>query len=442
MHRTTAALASLLLAAVGTASQNAPEKQIDASTGLDEIVAMLDSDSYFERDAARTALAQHPGLTDDRIVEMLRSPEIAPESSVALEGILLERFETLPVGAVGVTFDNLAVDERGVRVGATNPDFPAVRAGLVREGDVIVSVDGIAFSTLGLNLLSASDRTTATRVVQARVFSRVPGESVPLTLIRTGEAGESETLEIEIPLGDYGMHRQNNDPSGVRDAAVRARFSRLVGDVRSRVSPVPMTAKAWPSPSFRTPLRHSQSAVLAVPAPNTSPRFLNALDPYAPTNHSTYARDTFMSFVKSMDNQERDRRARIVADDNNVRIRLDARMVQNDNALAQRRVRAQEMARRGSGRTTGGLSPDAHRPVLDEMTRLSDSIEALNRSLASATNEATRSRLSQRIAESSERLNELQQELDTRMTELAVMRERTRMSVERAAGRVPRTLNR
>ncbi|MEM1424667.1 MAG: PDZ domain-containing protein, partial [Planctomycetota bacterium] len=297
---TTRALASLLVLAGASLAQEEGQT-IGATTDLDEIISILDSESFYERDAARIALTNHPALSDEKIAALLRDDATAPEAAALLEGILLERLYALPIGAVGVTFDNTSSIEDGIRVGSTNPDFAAVVSGAIKEGDVILGVDGMDFREMGLDLVSAIDRNTATRLIQTRVFSRVPGESVPLT-IRRGE----ERIELDAELDDYEKHNNANIPTSVRENASRLRFARLIGGERPGVVDVDLDASLWPTTAVRTPFRNRRSPVFEIPAPNTASGRTTSNDPYSPYQHARFARENFVNYANTLDRNERE----------------------------------------------------------------------------------------------------------------------------------------
>ena len=89
----------------------------------------------------------------------------------------------MPRGWLGVALEGVALPEsRGAMVMRLVPDAPAARAGVLL-GDILLDLDGAAFGGR-----------------RARIASLAPGRTVPLRLIRGGEA-----RTIMVTIGDYPM---------------------------------------------------------------------------------------------------------------------------------------------------------------------------------------------------------------------------------------------
>ncbi len=408
--RLTSSLAIVLLAGTVLA-QDGADGHIGPENGVDEIIGMLDAPSFFDRDAARAALAQHPSLTDAKVRSLLTEDALSPEQRVSLESILLERYTALPVGAIGITFSNEATDGRGLIVGAVNANFPAVQQNLVRENDLITGVDGIDFLAMDLDPNQLADRGVASRAIRTQVFSRIPGETVAMTIIREVD-GREERLELNVPLGDINNHAQTARPDDVRAQSLRIRLERETGMLNEPDARMPLTDSFWPEPLGDMPQRLAINPVQSGPAPMTND--FNVLDPYAPRRTQDMARQSFQQYSKLMEiekqalgNKALQQPQRMIAQ---VRVRAN-------NAVVDRQIAAELKLRNGRTATGASALPPDPKPVVSEIVRLRDDLASLGRALASSTDEPTRTRLRERMDEAALRIDDLHAVLSERIVD-------------------------
>lgn len=398
-----------------------------ASPGIDDLVEMLDAPAFADRDAARTALVQHPSLSDDRIIELLEADDTSPEQSLALRTILFDRFVTRGVGAVGVTFSQTS-NESGLVIENVSPNFPAVQQGLIKPNDIIAEVDGVDLTEIlhgsdprlragDKNVVrtplaaQAQTRTLATRTVQSLVFSRHPGESLPMVILRANEAGVLERIETEIPLGDYQSHERPGSTNAVIHDAYRLRLQRVAGLELPDVATVPQTADYWPMPSTNPTPRMLRNPVVG--GPTTLTTKFNPLDPYYPRRAQDSIRREFTQYNNILDAQEAKGPGKVPE---------PAVQQARNQMLLQRRVAAQNVKRAqpAAGQQTGlharGLTvANLAEPVVVEMSRLRAELSSLGRRLAEATDEATRTRLRERVDETADAIEALSGELEDRV---------------------------
>lgn len=125
-------------------------------------------------------------------------------------------FERAPRAALGVQFRTPAA-EGEVTIERALDGFPV--AEYLRAGDVIARVDG--------RPLAGTDH------LRAEILSRLPGETLPMTVRRSipgleGEAANTRELELEVPLGGYEKLEQAGPEERLLHAAWRARVERLL----------------------------------------------------------------------------------------------------------------------------------------------------------------------------------------------------------------------
>lgn len=137
------------------------------------------------------------------------------ESLAALEeGGVLGLAQTRPrigVGLVEIPMrdypesvrQHLRLPETGVMIQFVEPGSPADRAGLRGTGDLAVSVGNRTFAAGG-DVITAVDGENVSTLTQLQnlVFSRSPGDTVTLSVVREGEELEIDvTLEVIRPQG-------------------------------------------------------------------------------------------------------------------------------------------------------------------------------------------------------------------------------------------------
>ncbi len=179
---------------------------------LAEVMERLGSERVADRELASFELL-NPGYTEAELLAYL-SQGLDPERANRLRAALYDRFKRADHAAIGITFNTR--DTAGPRIvgpedggPAVRPDFPAGRAGLLREGDLLLEIDGVKFVTRtrgedgevveqGEADPSEGTVTNSTLGMRMVILSRRPGETVPMRLLRDGQE-----IEVEVELGAW-----------------------------------------------------------------------------------------------------------------------------------------------------------------------------------------------------------------------------------------------
>lgn len=398
---------------------------LDANTGVTELIEMLDSDSFFERDAARSALDQHTALSNQRLHELIRNTDLSPEQQIALETILYSRFTTRGVGGIGIQFANVQpAGSEGLTVTGVVDEFPAIQQNLVRTGDIFARVDGV---DLAIPAENNGFTGSASETVQKHVFSRKPGDLIPVRILRT-ENGKQRTLDIELPLGDMSSHSRPSISRNVLQAAFRLYLERETGLSTADTSEIPIDSEMWPLTMRSSDLpRVSLNKVVGGPAPLVTVR--NTFDPFSPVRDQDAIRRQFVESSKMPTLQER----------NKIAIKLQPQQ-QLNNIVVQRRIRVEDL--RGiAGRPGARTQPLSPEPVIDEIVRLRTDLSGFERTLVQTDNPGARSRIQERIDEASVRIDALQEELRSRLGETSVYRQRERAAEQQRQREQPIRMN-
>ncbi len=267
--RTLAALSALSCASALYAGQATTSIADDTAQLIEE----LNSPDVQKRERATTLLLQSDTLDESGVLEMLASADLSPEQRRSLDTVLYERYRRGPIGAIGIRFSAEAdPDARGLVVQnvVREAGFPAVEQEVIQDGDIIREVAGISLTEIlrsGLNdaewqeaalkqdfARARTKRANAQVIVQQQVFSRRPGESVPM-LIERGVpfADEPIVLEVDVTLGNRAGHNEASLlPHQVATGAWRARLARLTGEQRRSDITVPTGETLWPDTRVTT----------------------------------------------------------------------------------------------------------------------------------------------------------------------------------------------
>lgn len=205
---------------------------------FDALIDALGHSEYVTREQALLRLTDHPGVTLERLETALGRDELTLEQRLRIEQLALTRFAVRPRGAMGVSFPRTLLRDR-VIIENTYEQFDSHEK--LRVGDLVAEVDGIR--TFGPDALLN---------IRSRVFSRQPGDSVPMVIYRNGER-----IELELTLGEYG-----NLPGGGSLAAAdlarawRARCERLgieshIGGA-AQAAAVPAPSGGWNNDAMRS----------------------------------------------------------------------------------------------------------------------------------------------------------------------------------------------
>lgn len=376
------------------------------------LVARLDDPEYAVRRAALDQLVALPTLSDELIRDRLVDDALTPEQRLALESVLYQRFAQSPVGAVGISFAGITDPERrGLKIGAVSENFPAVEGKMIQTNDLILSVDGVDLAELLGDKLDQSGVLQAQREVQIRVFSRKPGETVPMTILRTqqlpGREKETVELEFDIPLGNYQRHERAQDlADNMLADAYTIRLERLGIEANDESAPLPTSEIFWPPPNVGVPMRLARNGM--VPGPTSLVDVYNRLDPYAPRRAQETIRNEFATMTKRLlaDNAE----ARIVP---GLRRQAVAGGINNIRLQQRLEMEAQMTRDRASGYRVID-TPPSPAPVIDRIASLRDEVQRLTRAIAHANDPTTRSLFEDQLNTASDELDTLAQELRAR----------------------------
>lgn len=197
---------ALAISTVATAQPSAPR--------LDDLLSGLSSDSFAQREASTEALVAATNIDDASLVRTLKSGTLDAEASRRVHEALRRRFFGTVRAAIGIGFATEVGDARNPvgapTVGSVDEAMPAGRAGLIMPGDEFLEADG--------HVLSSRFNPSGQELLRAAVFSRLPGESIPVKIRRPApapvidEAGDlaqpaPQIIELDLPLGRYDQMR-------------------------------------------------------------------------------------------------------------------------------------------------------------------------------------------------------------------------------------------
>lgn len=197
---------ALAISTVATAQPSAPR--------LDDLLSGLSSDSFAQREASTEALVAATNIDDASLVRTLKSGTLDAEASRRVHEALRRRFFGTVRAAIGIGFATEVGDARNPvgapTVGTVDETLPAGRAGLIKPGDEFLEADG--------HVLSSRFNPSGQELLRAAVFSRLPGESIPVKIRRPApapvidDAGDlaqpaPQIIELDLPLGRYDQMR-------------------------------------------------------------------------------------------------------------------------------------------------------------------------------------------------------------------------------------------
>lgn len=185
---------------------------IDLNT-LDGLLTALGSDNYQVRELASAALRQPGAPTEDQLVSLARREDISAEQRARLLNALRDRFENRPPGELAAVGIQMEEHVAGIRVARVFEDFPA--SGVLREGDVIMEIDG--------HDLSSARTGDKSRALMSIIVEQEPGGTAPMTIVREGER-----LTLDVPFGARAdFQERNGTTTDVMERAWRIRAARL-----------------------------------------------------------------------------------------------------------------------------------------------------------------------------------------------------------------------
>lgn len=179
-------------------THDAPAEIDEVASGeltLREVVGMLSSSSYDDRETATRLLADVPQWDDQTLSLVCARAELCPEARARIREALFTRFANSPGPAVGIQMDQNRA-EPGVGIAEVMPRFPAART--LRKGDVILKIGDIDLR---------ADPTPSR--LQEVVASYQPGDRVDVLILR-----DSREQLVQVELGRF---ENLNEGMGMRN---------------------------------------------------------------------------------------------------------------------------------------------------------------------------------------------------------------------------------
>lgn len=209
-----------------------------------ELLPQLDDAELANREAATKTLTESPALSVDALGMALAEPGLTPEQQRRLVTAFKARFAASPRPALGIGMEVLPDDPRGVVVNRLNRGLPAIDAGAIHLGDMIVSINGeptLAPEDAGRAALR--DWNFNTNVISARTIALIqsfdPGDEVTFEILRPVQAvqppppPDAKPGEVPIaPIPVEQMRLQQNKDTPRERVVVKAllgRFTQLDG---------------------------------------------------------------------------------------------------------------------------------------------------------------------------------------------------------------------
>lgn len=173
----TRTLNTLLGAITGAPADAVAPEQLDA------ILAELASEEFTAREAATERLATDARIPTEQLEALAGSGNLDPEPQARVLEALRRRFVAQPRPAIGITMQQPGGGE-GVAINNVDQRFPAFN--VLQAGDVVLDIAG----------QSLADAVGGSDILRTVVLSFVPGEEIPLTILRNGQQ-----LNVLAPLG-------------------------------------------------------------------------------------------------------------------------------------------------------------------------------------------------------------------------------------------------
>jgi len=166
-----------------TWSQVGEELPYAPASSIAAYVDLLDVDDYTARQNAAEFIYSTPAVALPTIEPYLLDRSLSPETRSRLDAIGNILFSVTPRGAMGVQFERQGVAPIIIR--NTLRDNPFFRAHeVLMPGDEVLKADG--------------ERVSTYDEFQGAILSHDPYETIRLQLNRQGQ-----TIELDVPLGDY-----------------------------------------------------------------------------------------------------------------------------------------------------------------------------------------------------------------------------------------------
>lgn len=216
-------LIALAACVQGAGAESVPF-DVQKTSAVRELLPALDASDFAQREAASNRLRDDATLSIDAIGSMLAEPGLTPEQARRLVTAFRSRFAVSPRPAIGIGFELVPTDPRGVLINRLNRGLPAIDAGLIQLGDLVVSLDGVKLipdEPAGQVPVEA-DRNAppdlqaamARRANQNRTTNRM------ISLIQSYDPGDVVTLEI-LRLTDPSALKVPKEPDPRQPGVLR-----------------------------------------------------------------------------------------------------------------------------------------------------------------------------------------------------------------------------
>lgn len=249
---------------------------------LADLLHNLDSEDFSARehatDSLRRQLFSDSTDTDRKralaleaeMIEVLRTGNLSLEQRIRLLDSLRARFIRSPRAAIGIRFANASTPE-GVELQQVLEGFPAKDLGLLKAGDVITTVAGVALADRAVRFNQAGPLGEVQSRLRQVIFSYDPGDVVEMTLIRRlspanvndpnrpnppppagnklvteGPDRNAEVLTVQVPLGSFQDLRDAVVDPATLESAWLFRTQRLgIPDVQAKALASPLSLRDW-----------------------------------------------------------------------------------------------------------------------------------------------------------------------------------------------------
>lgn len=206
------------LSSTESLAETAPPPATSASM-LESVLQDLNANDVMARENAGRRLAIDESFSLNQIGAMMARPGLTPEQGTRLARAFRERFSISPRPAIGIGFELSPSDPRGILVNSAHPGCPAIDQGILKVGDIIVSL-------AGRRLIEPADlapvparfpNNGADSRMRIRTISLIqsfdPGDTIKAVVLRLVEPRP----ELKLGADQFGQTRLTPDPKWPRE---------------------------------------------------------------------------------------------------------------------------------------------------------------------------------------------------------------------------------
>ena len=164
------------------------ETSAQETVTAEELVALLASDSFVDRELAADDLEYLDTITLEQIETQLERDDLIEEQRLRLMRAAMVRFVSEPRAAMGIRLSN-EINDLGLKIDGTVEGFDSVN--ILQAGDYISEINGWP-------IRSHPD-------LQVSIVSRSPGEVIPIVFVRN-----DQRMTANIKLGAWANLDGNN----------------------------------------------------------------------------------------------------------------------------------------------------------------------------------------------------------------------------------------